>query len=292
MKRTSQLGSLGAPTGSLEVKTAELLGKVGFLWKIFGRKFKVRLKSNPFLRQLIFLRPQEIPGQVKSGELDIGICGWDCVVEAGLEKELRVVVELPFARKSKSPARVALFGKQKKFIDEKRIKVKTEYRYAADLIFTKAQKEFSYGGTEALVAYCGYDYGIGVVESGQSIKDNNLVIVRELFVSPVVLIAKADLSPEKTRQVGLLGKMLQGAFLAEEKKLLKFNILNPADLPRIEAEKFWLERLTLSQLDGGGLAAEALIRKSEVVKIIARLSGIGASGIIVQAVDFFLPSVP
>lgn len=284
---------LGVPNGSLNGPTMEILGGAGFSWpKISGRKFKFDFADNPFLTEGIMFRPQSMPEAVKEGFIDCGICGRDCLVESGLGRYLREVCVLPYAKNSQAPVRIAVFGKRKKFLDKKGIKVFSEYPRITRQFFKEAIIVPSPGSTESMVAYGDYDFGVGVVESGSSLRDNGLAIVKVLLESPVVLIArrfeKILSGSKENKAIDSFGKMLNGAFLSLNFKLLKFNVLSPLDLPKIEKEKFWLERLTLNRLDGGGFAAEALIKKDLAVEIIARLSLAGASGVILQDISFFL----
>jgi ATP phosphoribosyltransferase len=284
---------LGVPNGSLNVRTMEILERAGFSWsKISGRKFKFSFTINPLVGEGLMMRPQSVPEAVKNNFIDCGICGLDCLAESDLENDLRTVCELPYAKNSRAGVRVVVFSKRNDLIDRKGIRVLSEYPNLTRKLFKKASISFSHGSTEQMVAYGDYDYGVGVAESGDSLRDNGLSVVDVLLNSPVVLVAKKiqknRAAQKKAAKIDFLGRMLVGAFLSGGLKLLKFNVLDPANLPQIKKEKFWFERLTLNTLDGQGLAGEALIDQNRTVEIITRLAAVGASGIILQDINFFL----
>jgi ATP phosphoribosyltransferase len=273
---------MGPPNGSLMETTLQLLKTIGVVIKPNGRKFLAEIEGFELFSKAIFLRPQDIPEAIVDGMIDVGICGWDCVVEAGLEGRLIKVAELNYSRQSRQPVRVVVFGKSSSFVDNEDILVATEYRQLAKKIFHKATARFSHGGTEQKVAYGKYNYGVGVVETGKSLEENGLQIVKTILVSPTVIMARED-SPE----IHLFGEMLQGALQAEQFCLVKMNcasqcVKNILDcVPAIDAP-------TISNLADGSFAIETVVPKNKLADVLSRLRLEGATGIIVQQLDVML----
>jgi ATP phosphoribosyltransferase len=273
---------LAIPNGSLYKATVGLMAKCGISLKRVGREFLVETKIGEIFGKAFILRPQDIPSAVVRGFADAGICGLDCVVEAGLELSLAKIVELDYAKVSREPARVVLFGKTDEFVDAEDVTVASEYPNIARTVFEKAQVDFSYGTTEAKVARGMYQYGIGITETGKSLADSNLVIVRTLLSSPIVLVARKE-SPKYK----FFGELLKGTLAAEKLCLIKMNVARKNRKKVIKVLPA-LKSPTESSLADGSLAIETIIPKSEIVYLVDMLRSAGATGILIQDVGIVL----
>ncbi|MDD5072126.1 MAG: hypothetical protein PHQ42_05345 [Patescibacteria group bacterium] len=138
--------------------------------------------------------------------------GYDLVVDSGFFNDLEVVVELPLAKRTRKPITVSIIGKDRKFVDKPEIKVASLYENIGrgDAGFREAQIDVFDGSIEALVTCCGYDYGIDVVETGKSLREAGLVVVKRLLVSPTVLVAHRN-SPMMTEIRRLGEKLLEAS---------------------------------------------------------------------------------
>lgn len=274
--------TLGLPNGSLFEPTIQLLKRVGIAVSINGRSFFATIQGTTIFNQVLMMRPQDIPEALVDGVIDAGICGWDCVVEAELEKVVNKVVDLSYGRNSRGSVRIVIFGKTKKLVDGKGVLVTAEYVNIARQFFRKATVRFSYGTTEAKVAYGKYRYGVGVVESGQSLTDNGLEILKVLLVSPTVMISR-----EKLPEIEYFGRLLKAGLDAENYRLLKLDADSTAKkrilkiLPSIQAP-------TVNQLADGNYALETVIKKEEATDLIFQLQKLGARGILVQEINIIL----
>lgn len=274
--------NLVIPKGSLYEATIKLLNAIGINLEFGSRKFMVKVNGNQLITSAFLDRPQDIPLGVVRGIYGLGFCGYDCVVEPGLEKDLVIIAELKYAKRSRKVARVVVFGKTDRLVDNEDILVITEYLNLARLIFKKARIVYSNGCTEAKVLFGGYDYGIGVTETGESLAENGLKVVATILKSPTVLIAR-----EETPEIKLFGEMLQGALEAERQVLLKFNCNNQIKenilswLPAIDAP-------TVSSLSNGSYAIETVLCKEELANQLIRLKLAGATGIVVQDFSILL----
>ncbi|MEI6597236.1 MAG: ATP phosphoribosyltransferase [bacterium] len=270
------------PSGSLLEATTLLLKKVGVVINFDGRKFMCKVDESDLITAVYFDRPQDIPLGIAMGAYDMGVCGWDSVVESGLEAQIVKIAGLKYAKKSRRVARVVVFGKTDKLIDSENILVATEYSNLAKLIFKKAKIVYSNGCTETKVLYGGYDYGIGVTETGDSLEANGLKTAAMILESPTVLIAKHE-----TPEIKLFGEILCGALAAEKQVILKFDCGGQTKndilvwLPAIEAP-------TVNQLSNGDFAIETILRKEELANQLIRLKLAGATGIIVQDFNIIL----
>lgn len=267
---------LGIPNGSLEKATLDLLERVGIKINVKGRRFESAILQSSIFDRAIIMRPQDIPGAVIDGMIDVGITGLDQVCESGRKENLKIITELEYSKKSKSPVRVVAFARENNFIDAEGILVASEYPFLTEQFFKKAAIRFSHGGTEQKVAYGKYDYGVCITETGESLRKNGLVIVKTLLISPTVLIAK-----NKTPELEYFGELMAGGLRAEKYNLLKMNVKEEAKisvlkiLPAIMAP-------TVNRLSSGDYAIETVILKNEVSNLIIALKAAGGSGILVS----------
>lgn len=267
---------LALPKGSLEGPILDLLKRVGVNVVFSGRSFQIELSDNCLFGRVILLRPQKIPRAVASGITDAGLTGLDWVAEQGLEKKLEIVAKLAFGRNSRQTTKIVVFGKTDKLIDRSSIRVSAEYLNLARKVFKRASIDFSDGGTEADVLTGVYDYGVGVYDSGRSLKENGLKVARVIMESPVVLIARQSYPGLK-----FFGEMLKGVLAADKRVLVKFNCAEKDKeailkfLPAIDAP-------TISRLSDGDYAVETVADKDQLFGLLLELRGAGASGILVQ----------
>ncbi len=262
---------LAIPIGSLYAPTMEMLKKAGLIINFNGRNFEAMIYDNSLFDRAILMRPQKIPGVIIRGAVDVGITGLDWLMEKQLEKRLETIQRLNYGKMSKKPVRIVVFGKADEIVDEKSTMVSSEYMNLAKIVFKKAKIEFSDGSTEADVVSGAYDFGVGVCESGQTLRDNGLNILQVIMESPVVLIAK-KITPE----LKSFGEILNGTIKTEKRDLglmkidctedLKKTIL--AVLPAVNAP-------TANRLSMGNYAKNTF-------DLLMGLKRIGYRGIIIQ----------
>ncbi|MBU4256881.1 ATP phosphoribosyltransferase [Patescibacteria group bacterium] len=273
---------LGIPNGSLFKRTSELLGKIGIRVLVNGRNFEAGIEGSDIFKRAYIMRPQKIPNAIAKGAVDCGICGWDCVIESRLEAKLRKVMELSYSKTTGKPVRIIVFGKKKKFIDEKHISVSSEYINITRSVFKKARIDFSYGSTEVDVLTGMYDYGICVTETGRSLEDNGLKIVRIILSSSTVLMAKED-----HPAIRFFGQLLLGALDAERYQLIKMDVSRRIKervlsiLPAVQSP-------TVSKLADDSFAVETAVLKSETADLIIKLQKLGVRGIIAQDINIII----
>ncbi len=276
--------AIPSKSSSLNEKTMLLLNKLCLAVKASDRKAGGGLEGLPFFDQFIFLRPQAIPEAVRCGLALAGITGLDTVRESGYEDELVILTELNYARSSNRSAKLVIFGRSgnenslyssgKKFL--------TEYPNIIRKYFPEADITFSYGATEALVAQKLYDFGVGIVETGVSLKENGLQVLRVLFVSPVVLIARY-----KSPELDFFGRLLQGVLRAENYQLLKANV-SKENLARTLVMLPALEAPTVNTLSDGCFQVETVVAKEILSDILLKLMAAGAKDILVQDINVVL----
>ncbi len=271
--------TLAIPNGSLYEATCSLLSKIGITIEANGRKFVSGLKGSVIFDQAIVMRPQDMPEALVVGIADAAIYGYDCHEESGLSNELKVIVELNYSKTSDQPVKLVIFGKNDELIDDANILVTTEYPRLTANHFKMAKIRFSHGGTEQKVAYGKYDYGVCVTETGKSLKENGLKIVKTILTSPTVLVAK-----EETLELKYFGELLAGGLKAAKNRLIKMNA-NEKVLPEIISLLPSLDAPTVNKLSNGDYAVESVVPKNIICDLIVNLRSKGANGILVQEIE-------
>lgn len=276
---------IGLPKGSLQETTLKLFKNAGYNIKLRERSYVPIIDDNEI--EGLLIRAQEMARYVQDGILDLGITGWDWV----LEQDAKVVdlIRLRYGkvgfRGVKWVVAVPNDSPIRQVSDLKGKKVATELVGFTKRYLKKqgieAVVEFSWGATEVKPPLLA-DAIVEVTETGASLVANNLRIVETILESETVLIANKDSwkDPWKRRKMENLTILLEGALIAEEKVGLKMNI------PRKKLEKVTnilpsLHTPTVSNLsDEKWVAIEVIIDHKTVRDIIPDLKRAGAQGIV------------
>jgi ATP phosphoribosyltransferase len=285
---------IGLPKGSLQETTFKLFKNAGYTIKLRDRAY-VPAIDDPELEGLV-IRAQEMARYVEDGILDMGITGYDWVLEQDAK-----VVELVRLRYGKVGFRgvkwvvaVPMESPIRTIGDLQGKKIATEL-----VSFTKrylkkrrieASVEFSWGATEVKPPLLA-DAIVEVTETGASLKANNLRIVDTILESETVLIAnRLALKDEwKKRKMENITILLKGALLAEEKVGLKMNV------PRKKLEEVVkilpsLHTPTISNLsDDAWVAVEVIIDEKVVRDLIPEMKRAGAQGIVEYPLSKVIP---
>ena len=276
---------LGLPKGSLQDTTFKLFKNAGYNIKLTERSYVPSI-DDPELEGLL-IRAQEMARYVEDGILDMGITGWDWVLEQDAK-----VVELARLRYGKVGLRgvkwvvaVPADSKIKKIKDLEGKKIATELVGFTKRFLKKqginAMVEFSWGATEVKPPLLA-DAIVEVTETGASLRANNLRIIDTILESETVLIANKNAwkDPWKKQKMENIIILLKGALLAEQKVGLKMNVPTKklAEVTNILPS---LHTPTVSsQTDKNWVAIEVIIDEKVVRDIIPNLKRAGAQGIV------------
>lgn len=277
---------LGLPKGSLQQSTLSLFDKAGFKIYVSERSYFPVCENDEEL-DLILVRSQEMPIYVEDGIFDLGITGKDWILETKARvkevselvyskvgfKPVRWVLAVPVDSPIKSPqdlngkiVATELVNVVKEYFKEKRMNVKVQ---------------FSWGATEVKAPYLA-DGIVELIETGASLKANNLRIIDEVLTSTTRLIAnkKSWQDPWKRNKIEMIELLLQGALKAAKMVGLKMN-LEEKNLAKVMELLPALKKPTVSLLTiPGWLALEVIIEEDKVNKILPLLKKAGAEGII------------
>jgi ATP phosphoribosyltransferase len=285
---------IGLPKGSLQETTFKLFKNAGYTIKLLERSY-VPVIDDPEIEGLV-IRAQEMARYVEDGILDMGITGYDWV----LEQDAKVVelVRLKYGkvgfRGVKWVVAVPEGSSIRKIEDLKGKKIATELVGFTKRFLKKkgidAAVEFSWGATEVKPPLLA-DAIVEVTETGASLRANNLRIIDTILESETVLIAnrsswKDDWKKRKMENIMIL---LKGALLAEEKVGLKMNVPK-GNLEKVAKILPSLHTPTISNLsDEKWVAIEVIIDEKVVRDIIPDLKRAGAQGIVEYPLNKVIP---
>lgn len=247
----------------------------------------------PWINRIAFQRPQEIPNYIKHGDFDVGIVGEDWIADWGAEYDSPVLLKLPIGRSGKKAVKVVLAVREdsgfRSIEDLPRFcEVATEYIKLTERFFATAGRDDilvmpSYGNTEQKTQF-GASAIVDITESGESLKENGLVVVAELMESNTVLIANPSsyCDIEKRPYLDCLTALLKGAFQASRYVML---VANVPEKVIGEASNIigGLKGASKSPLMAEGwFALQSIIPRENEQNIIFKLLQIGVTDIIVN----------
>jgi ATP phosphoribosyltransferase len=285
---------IGLPKGSLQETTFKLFKNAGYSIKLLERSYVPTIDDQEV--EGLVIRAQEMARYVEDGILDMGITGYDWV----LEQDAKVVelVRLKYGkvgfRGVKWVVAVPNDSPIKTIEDLKGKKIATELVGYTKRFLKKrgidATIEFSWGATEVKPPLLA-DAIIEVTETGASLRANNLRIIDTILESETVLIANRSAWKDewKRQKMENIIMLLKGALVAEQKVGLKMNVPR-AKLGKITKILPSLHTPTISNLsDEHWVAIEVIIDEKTVRDIIPNLKRAGAQGIVEYPLNKVIP---
>lgn len=270
--------------GRLSEQSLALLSEAGIEVDDSKRKFLSR--SSSFPAEILFLRDDDIPQAVSMGVADIGIVGYNEVLERG--GEIDVVDRLGFGGCRISlalPKTVDYPGLS--WFEGKRIA--TSYpnilsRFLAEKGI-RAQIMTISGSVEIAPAVGMGDAIFDIVSSGGTLVSNGLVEVERVVASEAVVVAGRALSEEKRRILQQILSRFNAVKDSRDKKYLLMNI--PADAldEAIRIVPAMRSPTVLPLAQSGWYSLHSVVDAALLWDKIEQLKAIGAEGILVLSVE-------
>ncbi|MEM1606844.1 MAG: ATP phosphoribosyltransferase [Candidatus Bathyarchaeia archaeon] len=308
------------PKGHLADGAFKILERAGY--SIVGGERTYRPTINDPKIELKVLRPQEIPIFVSDGLHDIGITGLDWLYETRADVE--VLLNLEYAKVKivlavpKSWNNIdSLSSLLEKFHSENMVlRISTEYlNISADYLMNNAAYKRLYGGKEPLVVTPWWKKGendrvviylsfgateakppenadaiIDVMETGESLEQNNLKPIETIMESTAVLIANKNSlkDPEKREKIYDILTLIRGV-IDGRKKLHIFVNVHKDNLQKLLEKLPALKKPTISPLsDENWFSVNTVIDKEQFLEILPMLRRL-AQGLVVYEPRQVLP---
>lgn len=284
--------SIALPKGSLEEQTLMLFAEADLEIKKHSRGYNPVI-NDPRISKVKILRPQEIPKYVEEGYFDLGIGGYDWIVES--DADVVEVADMPYAKTGVGVMRLVVAVPEASPINDPKdippgSRVSTELPNVTRKYFEKigvpVKISFSYGATEAKVPEL-VDVVVDLTETGETLRRNRLKIIGTILESTTRLMANKDAwaDPEKRRAIEEVKTLLLGVIEARGKVLISMNV--PEDkLEDVVSVLPALKNPTVSKLyNSNYFAIETVVEKASVNILIPQLKAKGAEDIIELAIS-------
>lgn len=192
--------------GRIAEESIEMLENVGIKFKDYSKKSrKLIFKDTTGRINMIFVKSGDVPIYVEKGAADIGIVGKDIILEE--EADIYEVLDLGFGK-----CKICVCGyTDYEFKPNKKLAVASKYTVTATNYFNKIgiQTEIiKLNGSVELAPIIGLaDVIVDIVETGATLKENNLGVIREICdISARLVVNKVSL---KTK-AGVVGEVIDG----------------------------------------------------------------------------------
>ena len=291
----SEILRVGIPSkGRLADLAGELLADAGLKFRRQNRDLFARVKSSFGLDGVIdvtFLRTDDIPVLCAEGAIDLGITGSDLVAEAGVhepEPDRPAIVER--LRLGVGSCRLAVCVPESSPVvgpkDLAGDRIATSFptvtrAYLNQHSVTAHIVELT-GSVEVMIALGVADAIVDLVETGSTLAANKLRILDEIGKYETVLIQNPN-----TKYSSLCDQVvrrLEGVVIARGYSLLEYNIAEK-NLAAAEAITPGFESPTVNKLEEEGwCSVRAMVKRSDVIGVMERLEGLGATAILETAI--------
>jgi len=290
---------IALPKGHLWEPVKTTLELSGYQPRLQGQRSYTVETADPELRFRIY-RAQNIGPLVEEGKYDLGILGYDWVVESRID--VRELLDLGFGRVDvvaavpegnfedpENKTYVAAIGYLTRLKKQgKRIIVASEYENITSDFCTKELVALpfrfvrSYGATETFIKVA--DLIIDCTETGTTLRENGWEIIKTLFSSTARVVANKDAlkDPWKKSKIEDFVSLLKGTVDAKNTRLLKMNVSEDA-LEKVMKILPSMKSPTISKLfgtDSPGYAVEVAVRAPQVLQLIPLLKKSGATDIL------------
>jgi len=273
--------------GRLKERTVEILRQAGLEIED-GAERKLYATVNHGDMSVLFLRAQDIVRFVHSGAVDMGITGWDIVLETDLDVEKMLDLDYGRCRLSVAVPEATGITSAKDIPDGS--KVATSFPHMAGKFFKELGKEvdiITVSGAAEVTPHLGVaDLIVDLVSSGSTLKTNKLVEVGVIAESQAVLVASKKSLATKEREMRELAAAIESVLAAEGKRYLMADV--PIDvLDEVRSFLPGVAGPTIMNIAGRDdiVAVHVVVDKAEIYDSVNRLKRIGASGILIVPID-------
>jgi len=236
---------------------------------------------------ILFARAQDIPEYVQDGAADLGVTGYDLIMEAKANVEILLdlkfgVAELVLAAPNGSKIKAAsdLRGKR----------VATQFPNLTTQFFKEKGidvKIVEVSGATEITPHVGIAEAIiDLTSSGTTLAVNQLQIIERVLLTSARLIANKESLKKNKAKIGEIQTALESVIQAEGKRYIMMNVPKVA-LEKVKKVMPGLAGPTVMQVESGAstVAVHAVVNEGDVFAIINALKGAGAKDILVVPIE-------
>lgn len=270
--------------GRLNEGTLELLNRCGI--KISNGTNHLKALAEGFPMEVLLLRDDDIPQYVADGVADIGILGYNEVIEKG--KDISIVRELGFSRCRLSiavPRDVTYTGRQ--WLSGKRIA--TSYPETLKKFLSEnginAEIHTISGSVEITPGIGMADAIFEIVSSGGTLLSNNLKEVDVIIKSEAVLVANKNLNSAKVELLKKLEFRIGAVRKAQRNKYILLNAPKNKLNDIINLIPGMKSPTVLPLAIEGWCSLHSVVNEDDFWEVIGKLKEAGAEGILVVPIE-------
>ena len=264
--------------GSLADSSAQMLREAGYRQRLDQRDLTLLDPDNDV--EFYYLRPRDIAVYVGSGELEAGITGRDLLIDSGAPAS--EISALDFGRSTFRFAGPASAKYNEKDLAGKRVATAYPGLLAQYLDRTSVSAEIVRldGAVESSIRLGVADVIADVVSTGGTLRAAGLAVFGEVLLqSEAILIERRG--SERNKAVETLIRRLTGVVIARQYVLVDYDVKS-SDLERACQLTPGIESPTISPLQKSDWnAVRAMVKRSDVNRIMDELWEVGARGILV-----------
>ncbi len=197
------------PKGRLATDSMEIFERIGITCEELKGKSRKLIFTNEDLKMKFFLsKATDVPTYVEEGVCDIGIAGYDTLLEE--KRDLYEVIDLGLG---KCRVVVAGFPETKGVLEtNKKIRVATKYPNIAKEYFNKKGQQVDIiklnGSVELGPIVSLSDVIVDIVETGSTLKENGLVVLEEITeISARVVVNKVSMKLHNEKIIEIINNL-------------------------------------------------------------------------------------
>lgn len=242
--------------------------------------------------EVIFARAQDIPSLVEKGAADLGITGYDLVVESGANVTELLNLGFGVAKMVIATSRTSRVRRLKDI--KPGMKVATEFPNIASKFFSekKINAEISkISGSAEITPLVGIsDIIVDLVSTGTTMKVHGLRVIAELFETSARLIANKRSLKKNRKKIEGIKMAFESVIRARGKKLIMMNVPEK-NLEAVKKVVPGMAGPTISRVEAAEpmLALQAVVDANRVDEIVRRAREAGARDILVVPIERVLP---
>ncbi len=268
--------------GRLSEPAIELLKESGI--KIESSERRLLVPTNNPKIEVLFARARDIPHYISNGSADVGITGYDMVVES--DADVEIVLKLGFG-KAKLVIAVPMDSEIKSVEDLDGKRIATEFRNVAKKFLKNRGlnvRIVEVSGACENAPYIGIaDAILDLTSTGTTLRVNNLRVVEEVLETEAVLIANRDAM--KKFEVKALVTSIQGVLNAKGMMYLMMNVPSKI-LDEVKKIVPGLKGPTVMKVeDGDMLAVHVVVQEDKLFEVLEKLKKVGARDILIVPIQ-------
>jgi ATP phosphoribosyltransferase len=277
--------------GRLNERSIAILRQAGLEIEDGGeRKLYATVKNGDF--SVMFLRASDIVRFVHKGAVDIGITGWDLVLESGLD--VHKLLDMGFGKCRLSVAVPEGQGMDTVEDIPDGSVVATSFPNMTQKYFRKQGKKISVAeisGAAEVTPHIGVaNLIVDLVSSGSTLKTNHLKEIAVIAESQAVMITSKDTMRAKKEELEELASAVKSVIDAEGKRYLMADV-KVSTLDEIRKFLPGIAGPTVMNIVGRTdvVAIHVVVDKSKIYESVNKLKKLGATGILIVPIDRMVP---